>query len=303
MTPLIDDTSGKYTPVSQSKDKGIDPNSNLFEHPRENEDIQELDSCISCLVGSLFCLIFPFSCCCAIKKVTPMHDTIVSQCGIPTRILRQPGPYCLNPCCLDTIDVYMGLNTTEITKMGANDVHGNPLVISAQFSYRVTDSVDAHYKTANRHTFIKEQAESALRAVVARYPYDIDPQDKEHGYTESLTRHTEKFDINLVKTLQVLVDFVGVKIDSFRLINVSFDPKMEKLLLARQEAQAEVTARTAIAEGTTGIIKETLTRLKALGIQLSAAEQNKFATNLTMILVNHGHTSLNLFDNGDKKQV
>ena len=92
MTPLIDDSSTKYTPVSQTKDKGIDPHSNLFEHARENEEIQELDSCISCVVSSIFCIVFPFTCCCSIKKVTPMHDTIVTQCGIPTQILRQPGP-------------------------------------------------------------------------------------------------------------------------------------------------------------------------------------------------------------------
>lgn len=59
----------------------------------------------------------------------------------------------------------------------------------------------------------------------------------------------------------------------------------------------------AIAEGTTGIIKETVSRLNTLGIKLTQGELNKFATNLTMILVNHGHTSLNIFDNGDKKQV
>ena len=95
----------------------------------------------------------------------------------------------------------MGVNTIEITKMGANDVHGSPLVISAQFSFRVRDSVAAHYKTYNRNSFIKEQAESALRAVAARYPYDIDHNNQDTNYTESLTHHSDKFDAQLVKTL------------------------------------------------------------------------------------------------------
>jgi SPFH domain/Band 7 family protein len=307
MSMLIDDPS--YSPIRQTeptkhtKDKGINPYKDLFVDTRQNEEVSQLDSSISCFVNSLFCLFFPCCCYCSIKKVTPMHDSIVMQCGQVTQVLRQPGLYCIPPCGMDTIDVYMGVNTTEISKIGAADVHGNPIVISAQYSYRVTNSIDAHYKTYNRHSFIKEQAESALRAVVAKYPYDIDHNNGDKNFTDSLTKQSDKIDALLVETLQVMVDFVGVNIESFRLINVSFDPKMEKLLLARQEAQAEVNARTAIAEGTTGIIKETLSRLKVMGIHLTPEETNKFATNLTMILVNHGHTSLNIFDNSGRKGV
>ncbi len=100
---------------------------------------------------------------------------------------------------------------------------------------------------------------------------------------------------HLSRTLQEMIKYVGVKIESFGIINIGFEEKMEKLLLARQEAQAEVMARTAIAEGTTGIIQETISRLNALGIKLSPDEQNKLAINLTLMLVNHGHTTLNLY--------
>jgi len=297
MISLSDNTS--CIDDSAYKDKGIDPYSDLFESPRENEEIGSLDSCISCIANSLLCFCFPVAACCMIKKVTPMYDSIVIEGGVVTRVLREPGLYLLS-FCSETEDVYMGVETTEIGSMRANDSHGSPLVISAQFSYRVTNSINAHFKTANRATYIKEQAESALRAIAAKYPYDADQESRSK---ECLTKQSDKIDHQLVKVLQTMVNFVGVKIESFRLINVSYDPRMEKLLLAKQEAQAEVTARTAIAEGTTGIIHETLNRLKALGIELTSEELNKFATNLTMILVNHGHTSLNIFDNSSRASI
>jgi regulator of protease activity HflC (stomatin/prohibitin superfamily) len=283
-----------------NKTAGIDPREHLFDTPRKNEDLAELSSCISCLWNSIFCFCLPLTCCSNIKVVKPMHDTIVSKCGVVTQVLKQPGPYCIGFCCTETEDVYMGLNMQEIKSMGANDLHGSPLVVSAQFVYRINDSIAATYKTSNLSKFLHNQAESALRIVVARYPYDIDSTDPDQksNHQQCLRKPSENFDFMLVKVLQELVGLAGITIESFRLINVGYDPKMEKLLLARQEAQAEVTARVTIAEGTSGIIEETLSRLRTLGLTLTEAERNKFATNLTLLLVNHGHTTLNIFDGG-----
>ncbi len=281
--------------ISLISDKGIDPHAALFETKRDNEKLLELDCSISCLVNSLFWLCFPFTCCANIKTVTPMTDTIISKCGIVTEILREPGPYCVGFCCVETMDVYMGLNTIEINKKGANDLHGSPLTVSAQFVYRVTNSLNATFRTGNLEKFLTDQAESAMRAVLALYPYDVDDGHSKNK-VDCLVKQSNHIDKKLVEVFQKMVDFVGVKIESFRLINVEYHQSVAKLLLARQEAQAEVTARTAIAEGISGIIKETVSHLKALGINLSQTELNKFATNLSLILVNHGHTTLNLFD-------
>jgi SPFH domain / Band 7 family len=317
-------TDNRYKPV----DHGIDPHAHPFSQNRKDEKIQELSTCISGLWHAIFCCCMPFTCCCAIKNVKPMHDTIVTQCGVPLLILRKQGPHCVGFCCTETRDVYMGLETIEIKQMVAADDHGSPLVVTAQFVYRIQDSRAAAFRTQHLEKFLYEQAESALRAVVGMYPYDIDRNDEDHktvttkkshvsGIDDdesilvedddgaqalpapSLAKHSTVIDGQLVKVLQEMVDFAGVKIETFRLISVGYPKEMEKLLLARQEAQAQVTARKTIAEGSAGIIGETLSRLKALGIKLSEADQSRFAQNLTLLMVNHGHTTINIFDGGN----
>src|SRR5947207_1894731 len=119
-----------YQPIPreyQLNDKGIDPRHELFSVPRKNEILDVSLGCFSYLRTALGCVGLPFIWCCMLKKVKPMHDTIVTRCGIVTEILREPGPYCLNPCCMDTFDIYMGLSEMELTNLPINDSHGNPL--------------------------------------------------------------------------------------------------------------------------------------------------------------------------------
>jgi hypothetical protein len=191
---------------------------------------------------------------------------------------------------MESKEIYMGLSEMELTNLPINDSHGNPLIISAQFVYRVADSIRANYATRTLHQFLKDQAGSALRAVCGRHPFDV-----EDG-AQCLRKHSDAIDEELKNTLQTLINRVGIIVDSFRLTGISVAQHMEKLLLARQEAQAELIARKTIADGSAGIIQELIRNYQTLGIKLSDEELNRFATDLTLILVNHGHTTLNLFE-------
>lgn len=314
--------TGTYKPV----DKGVNPYDTPFSGNRQDEKIQDLTGCISAVWHAVFCCCMPFTCCCNIKIVKPMHDTIVTQYGIPTRILRQTGPHCVGFCGTETEDIYVGLQNFEIKKMIAADDHGSPIVVTAQYVFRIQDSRAAAFRTSNLNNYIYEQAESALRNVAGMYPYDIDRHDEEHLpvkkvkkeqeetsllendeienlplTTPCLSRHSSVIDKQLIKVLQEMVNFVGVKIESFRIVSVGYPENMQKLLLAKSEAQAQVTARRTIAEGTSGIIRETLQRLDKMGIKLSEADKNRLAQNLTLLMVNHGHTTINIFDGSTTK--
>lgn len=310
-------TNNNYKAV----DRGIDPYQIPLSQDLADEKLRDLPCFISAIWNTVFCCCMPFTCCFALKIVKPMKHTVVSECGIPTYILRQPGPHCIGVCCTETEDVEMGLDTKEIRHMAAADDHGSPIVVTAQYVYRIQDPLAAMYRTRQRdraaqlEKFIYEQGESALRSVVSMYPYDIDRKDSENVSTRKLidddednsphpltspclAKHSTAIDNQLVQVFQAMVSFAGIKIETFRLISVGYPEKMEKLLLARQEAQAQVTARKTIAEGTTGIIAETISRLKALGIELSDQDKNHFAQTLTLVMVNHGHTTINIFDGG-----
>lgn len=283
-----------YRPV----DNGIDPNGPVVGIHRRNQEFQDPNSNLSCLINSLFCLTFPFAFCCATKTVKTEHDTIVERCGVVRYVWRDPGCYCINPFCTTTYDIYMGLNDVEIENMSANDYTGSPLTVSAQFVYRVSDSISSSYKVRNLNKFLKDQGETALRAVLAHYPYDMDDH-----HSECLRRHSDKIDAHLKDFLQQIVAPIGIVIEKFSLFSVGFEAKMEKLLLAKQEAHAEVVARTTIAEGVTGILEQIFSRFNALGIKLTDDKKNALATNLTLLLVNHGHTTLNIFEQGAPSQM
>lgn len=280
------------------EDTGIKPNGPIININRRNDEFQDRNPELSCLVNSLFCLVSPFVGCCALTEVKPMYDKIIQRFGNVRYVLREPGCYCINPCCTSANDVYMGLNDIEIMNMSANDKTGSPLKVSAQFVYRVSDSISASYKTSNLYKFLKDQGETALRAVLAHYPYDVD-----HHETECLRKHSDNIDNHLRQFLQEIVNPIGIKIEKFSLFSVGFEEKMEKLLLAKQEAHAEVVARTTIAEGVTGILQEIFTRFNLLGVKLSEDKKNALATNLTLLLVNHGHTTLNIFESNAPAQL
>jgi hypothetical protein len=283
-----------YQPVPrdyQLQDNGIDPRQDLFSAPRNNQVVQASSGCFSAIRTVFGCLGLPFMWGCMYTRVKPMHDTIIIKCGVVSEVLREPGPYCLNPCCMETHEVYMGLSEMELINLPINDSHGSPLIISAQFVYRVADSIRAKYATKTLQQFLKDQGGSALRAVCGRHPFDV-----EDGGALCLRKHSDAIDEELKNTLQTLITRVGIVVDSFRLTGITVAHNMEKLLLARQEAQAELTARKTIADGSAGIIQELVNNYRALGINLSDEELNRFAMDLTLILVNHGHTTLNIFE-------
>lgn len=276
-------------PVVQYVDYGVNPQDPFKRRP--NRELQTLDSITDLFIKAMCCLTAPFSLLCSCYKVSYMNDLVTMHCGVVDGVYSEGGCLFLNPCCLTTETIYMGIRDIEINKMAANDSHGSPIECSAQFAYRISDQSRALYAVADLSRFLKDQGISTLRAIMAQYPYDVD-----HAEQECLRRHSEHIEIRLKEVLQTLVSFVGVHVEFFRINNVCFEKSMEKMLLARQEAQAEVTARTTIAEGAAGIVQETLKRLMALGIKLSVAESNRLATNLTLMIVNHGHTTINLFE-------
>ena len=286
-------------PDYKLNDHGIDPKSDIFAKPRVDQEFDNQSTLVSCIANSIFAFTSPLSWCCLFNKLEPMNDLIRIRCGIVEGVWRKPGVHIANPCFLEKKEVYMGLTEVELKGMAANDKNGSPIIVSAQFAYRVVDSISAYYKTSNLTAFLRGQAETALRSVVGLYPYDVEKD----SHAQCLRRHSDEIDSNLQESLQKNVTMVGVKIEFFRLFGVGYDPKMEKLLLARQEAQAEVDARKTIAEGTTGIVHETVEKLAIDGINLSPYEKNRLATNLTMMLVNHGHTSLNIFDGVPPSQI
>lgn len=276
-------------PNKRIEDHGIEPG-NIFA-PRQNSEYNVPPE-ISCIAHTALCLCFPFACCCMCKTVKIMHDKVVTRMGFVSEVLRNPGLACINPCCTDYKDIYMGLQDIEIEDMKANDIEGNPLVVSAEFTYRVIDSVLASYMAADLKKHLKAQGEAALRAGLAEFPYD-------HADLRGncLRTNSPAVQDRIQVIHQQYVATTGVKIENFRIYSIGIDSKMAPQLLKRQEAQAELIARGIIAEGSTGIVKDVVKHLQDGNVHMSDRDTAKFAMNLTYLISNTGgHTTIVMND-------
>ena len=55
-----------------------------------------------------------------------------------------------------------------------NDRNGNPIEIGAVVVWRVADAAQATFNVDDYKTFVANQADIAIRALAAHYPYDRD---------------------------------------------------------------------------------------------------------------------------------
>jgi|GEM_PF-6785389 len=275
---------GGYVPV----DHGVDPFDNFLETERVDEE-RAIPASVSC-ISTLACLIcFPFYACCMVRKVNLMHDSVIYRCGIPHQILRRPGPHCINPACTEIVDEDLRLRGITIKSMVSNDSHGNPILVSAQLDYRITNSLVTQSALTDIRDFMHAQAMSALNSVCTRYPYDDDRPE-----TVCLHRNVDRIAEKMKEDLQALVRNAGIHIQFFRLESIGFNKEMAPALLARQEAQAKLIARALVVEGVIGLIQEKIQKLNGLGIKMTPDQHATFVQNLTYLMVHQDKVNLTL---------
>ncbi len=244
---------------------------------------------------------FPFLCCCSWNRLEPMQHAVVSKWFRPVKVWKEPGMYFLGPIGSAVNKVYVGLKSIEI-KQKVNDSIGNPVIVSAQLAYKVTDAVKAIFCTNNLERYLIDQAKSAITSVASKYPYDIDDfnsddfNSKDKGRTDCLRKTSKKINQDLTKTLMNLIGDVGIQIKFFRIQSVGYEAGMEKILLARQEAHANVIAKDALTKGLAGIASSTINNLEKFShIKMTREEKVIATTNLLFLLTHQGDTTLNLF--------
>lgn len=275
---------GAYVP----HDHGVDPFDNFLETERVDEE-REIPTSVACISNLACCLFFPIYAFCMVRKVKLMHDSVVYRCGIPHQILRRPGPHCINPACTEIVDEDLRLRQVTIKSMISNDSKGNPILVSAQLDYRITNSLVTQSAFTDIRDFMHAQAMSALNSVCTRHPYDADDPA-----AICLHRNVDKIAEKMKEELQALVRNAGIHIQFFRLESIGFDREMAPALLARQEAYAKLIARTIVVEGVIGLIQDKIQKLNALGIKMTPDQHATFVQNLTYLMVHQDKVNLTL---------
>jgi regulator of protease activity HflC (stomatin/prohibitin superfamily) len=160
-----------------------------------------------------------------------------------------------------------------------NDLHGNPVEISAVVVWRVVNTAEATFHVQDYEDFVAVQSEAALR-----YPYDSEDHEM------SLRGNTEEICKQLRTDIQERLDQAGVEVIEARISHLAYAPEIAAAMLQRQQASAIVAARSKIVEGAVGMVHMALEHLaKDKIVDLDDERKAAMVSNLLVVLCSDRH--------------
>jgi len=164
-----------------------------------------------------------------------------------------------------------------------NDKRGNPVEIGAVVVWRVRHTAQAVFDVDDFETYVKVQAEAAVRHLASMYAYD-DGEDLATG------EHTLRGGMDAVagalrNELQDRFEEAGVEVLDAKLSHLAYAPEIAQVMLRRQQAEAIVSARHKIVQGAVGMVEAALKGLAEKDlIQLDDERRATMVSNLLVVL-------------------
>ncbi len=223
---------------------------------------------------ALFALMLP-----GFFTVQPNEARVLVFLGRYTGSIRKEGFHFANPLA-GKKRVSLKIHNFTSDKLKVNDAMANPIEIAAVVVFRVVDSAQALFAVEDYKSFVAIQAETALRALASRYPYDAPEGER------SLRESPEEMAEELKREVQARLEVAGVEVLEARLTHLAYAPEVAQAMLRRQQAKAVVAARRLIVEGAVGMVKEALKMLKSEGVvELDEERKAAMVNNLLVALV------------------
>ena len=211
--------------------------------------------------------------------VQPGQTRVVRFFGSYVGTVRRTGLSWILPFA-DRRNVSIRVRNFETNHLKVNDADGNPVEIAAIVVWQVADTSRALYAVDDYLTFVRVQAESALRHVATTHPYD-DPA--EQGV--SLRGSTDLVAGELAEEMAERVVIAGVEIVEIRISHLAYAAEIAQAMLRRQQANAVVAARSRIVDGAVGMVEMALDRLSERGIvDLDEERKAAMVSNLMVVL-------------------
>jgi len=211
--------------------------------------------------------------------VQPGETRVVRFFGSYIGTVRGTGLSWILPLTLRQ-NVSIRVRNFETNHLKVNDADGNPVEIASIVVWQVADTSRALYAVDDYLTFVRVQAESALRHVATTHPYD-DPADK--GL--SLRGSTDIVAGELAAEVAQRVAIAGVEIVEVRISHLAYASEIAQAMLRRQQANAVVAARSRIVDGAVGMVEMALDRLSERGIvDLDEERKAAMVSNLMVVL-------------------
>ena len=146
--------------------------------------------------------------------------------------------------------VSLRVRNFETARLKVSDADGNPVEIAAVVVYRVVDSAKAAFAVDDHVQYVAVQAETAVRHLATSYPYE----SHETGRHQPARRRSVVSQ-ELTTELRDRVALAGVEVLETRITHLAYAPEIAQAMLARQQANAIVAARSKIVEGAVGMVQ------------------------------------------------
>ena len=205
-------------------------------------------------------------------------EVIALQYGRLVAEVKEPGCNFLSCFGRDLIKVSTAQISTNLPNVKVADYNGNPIIVSAVVQYEIVDAKKAVLDVQNFSEFVRLQASTVLRQVVAQYPYD-----SSHDHL-SLRTNITTVNEQLATTLNGLVGIAGCRILSFRIDELAYSPEVAAIMLRKQAAQAIVSARKLIVESATGMACDAIKQMEAGGSFLNDEDRTNMVINMISVL-------------------
>lgn len=224
-------------------------------------------------LGALFTL--PFLGLTGFTTVPANTRVAIFRFGKLDRILMTPGIYWL-PLFYESVSHFAGQQTTSLPDLHVIDAAGNPIIIRALLEYTVEDPAALQIATNSSLSVLMNMAEQTVREACSKYPLL-------GANGEDIRSHTAELGATMVSTLQTDAQVFGVSIQRLIIVEARYAPEIAAQMLMKQQAQALVSARTEIVNGSLSIVKHIVKELP----EMSKEAQERLMNSMLVTLTSH----------------
>jgi regulator of protease activity HflC (stomatin/prohibitin superfamily) len=168
-------------------------------------------------------------------------------------------------------------------RLKVNDKRGNPIEIAAAIVWRVRDTAQATFDVEDYETYVKVQAEAAIRHLASSYAYD-EGEDLAHA-EPTLRAGQDRVAASLARELTERFDQAGIVVEDAKLTHLAYAPEIAQVMLRRQQAEAIIAARQKIVQGAVSMVEMALKGLSEREIvALDDERKAAMVSNLLVVL-------------------
>jgi regulator of protease activity HflC (stomatin/prohibitin superfamily) len=211
--------------------------------------------------------------------VTPNDSRVLVLFGRYVGTVSEAGWWWCNPFVTRRA-ISLRVRNFQSERIKVNDSSGNPIEIAAVVVWRVADTARAVFDVENYEQFVTVQAETSLRHLANRYPYDDYRPD-----SVSLRTNADEVKDSLQAELQSRLQLAGIEIVETRLTHLAYAPEIAEVMLRRQQAEAILAARKTMVQGAVSLVQMALAQLTDSDlIELDPERKATMAANLMIVL-------------------